>query len=237
MRYRFTRPTLCGVVTADSLNTPLMLLTKSVNIFVGARQSARSAPIPDDIPKYHLKSEVRRFFLAIPRQRLRDRVLFDLMYRHGLRRREAAELRRDQITLNEGRITIARLKGSRSGVYRLHMASLRLLKQYLRTLERSADNPYLFPGRLANTHISPTTIYYLCRKYSRAAGLRRTNPHAFRHSCGVHAANARLDLLDIADLLGHKSLGTAMRYAAVSSKRRDENFQRIVQSREFARTG
>jgi len=209
-----------------------MLLTKSVNIVLRVLRSARSTPIPDEIPKYHLKSEVRRFFLAIGR--LRDRVLFALMYQHGLRRREAAELRRTDINLAEGLITVRRLKGSRSGVYRLHKGTIQLLRSYLKTLDGS--NMYLFPGRAEATHISPTTIYYLCRKYARAAGLRRTNPHAFRHSCGVHAANARLDLLDIADLLGHKSLGTAMRYAAVSSKRRDENFERIVHSGEFART-
>jgi len=219
--------------TVNQLTPTFMLLTKSVNILLRVLRRARNAPIPEDIPKYHLKSEVRRFFRAI--DRLRDRVLFALMYYHGLRRREAAELRRDDINIQAGLITIRRLKGSRSGVYRLHAAAIRLLRSYLRSLEGS-QNPYLFPGRAKDSHISPTTVYYLCRKYARAAGLRRTNPHAFRHSCGVHAANARLDLLDIADLLGHKSLSTAMRYAAVSSKRRDQNFSRIVHSGEFAST-
>jgi integrase/recombinase XerD len=210
-----------------------MLLTKSVNILLRAVRGARSDTIPEDLPKYHLKSDVRRFFGAI--RRLRDRVLFALMYEHGLRRREAAELRRDDVNLAAGLITVRRLKGSRSGVYRLHPTSIELLRSYLKAVE-DIENPYLFPGRTKGSHISPTTIYYQCRKYASAAGLRRRNPHAFRHSCGVHAANARLDLLDIADLLGHKSLATAMRYAAVSSKRRDENFARIVRSGEFART-
>lgn len=210
-----------------------MLLTKSVNILHRAKRAVRSDAIPEDLPKYHLKSDVHRFFQAI--RCLRDRVLFALMYEHGLRRREAAELRRDDVNIAAGCITVRRLKGSRSGVYRLHPTSVALLRVYLKSLEDS-DNPYLFSGRRKGSHISPSTVYYQCRKYARAAGLRRTNPHAFRHSCGVHAANARLDLLDIADLLGHKSLATAMRYAAVSSKRRDENFARIMRSGEFART-
>lgn len=214
-----------------------MLLAKNVNIAPrGAHHPAvGSVPIVSDIPKYHVKAEVRRFFRAIPQENLRDRVLFDLTYRQGLRRREAAELRRDQIDLSEGTIMVKRLKGSRSGVYELHDPSIRLLRAYLKTLA-DADNPYLFPGRRRGSHISPTTVYYTCRKYARSAGLRRTNPHAFRHSCGVHAANAGLDLIDVADLLGHKSLATAMRYAAVSNKRRDESHRRIVNSGEFART-
>jgi site-specific recombinase XerD len=213
-----------------------MLLTKNVNINAHTRlPAARGIPIENDIPKYHVKDEVFRFFLAIPEGNLRDRVLFDLTYRHGLRRREAAELRLDQIDLAERTIMVKRLKRSRSGVYELHDASIQLLRAYLITLVAS-DNPYLFPGRLSGSHISPTTVYYTCRKYAQSARLRRTNPHAFRHSCGVHAANAGLDLIDIADLLGHRSLATAMRYASVSNKRRDESHRRIVKSGEFAKT-
>ena len=210
-----------------------MLLSKCVNVLLRALSwGEERTAIGNDIPRYHLKDEVRRFFLAIIS--LRDRVLFDLMYRHGLRRREAAQMRVDNINLVAGTIEVRRLKGSRDGVYRLHKTSIRLLRRYLSEIPK--DAVWLFPGRSQGTHLSPSTIYYLCRKYARAAGLRRENPHAFRHSCGVHAANARLDLIDIADHLGHRSLTTAMRYAAVSSKRRAENFERMVQSGEFAST-
>ena len=186
-----------------------------------------------DIPRYFPKDEVRRFFLQIPKRNLRDRVLFDLMYRHGLRRTEAARLKLSDVDLRENTIRIDRLKRSRSGVYRLYPTSARLLRQYLKGREK---REYLFPGRRAGKHISATTIYYTCRKYARGAKLSRSNPHAFRHSCGVHAANARLDLIDIADMLGHKSLATALRYTAVSSKRREENYELIKISGEFAST-
>ena len=38
--------------------------------------------------RYVSKEEVEQFFAAIPANNLRDRLLFDLIYRHGLRRRE-----------------------------------------------------------------------------------------------------------------------------------------------------
>jgi hypothetical protein len=41
---------------------------------------------------YLTREEVERFFRAIPTVNLRDRTLFDLIYRHGLRRGEAAQL-------------------------------------------------------------------------------------------------------------------------------------------------
>jgi integrase len=185
-----------------------------------------------EIPLSFAKDEVRRFFLKV--RNLRDRVLFDLIYRHGLRRGEAARLRVEDIDLREMTIRIQRLKGSRSGVYRLHPTSVRLLRAYSR--QRSIDNPFLFPGRLPGTHICAQTIYHACRKYARAAKTIRSNPHAFRHACGITLLDSGLDLVDVADHLGHRSLSTAMRYAAVSSKRRNDNFERIVNSREFAST-
>ena len=185
-----------------------------------------------EIPRSFAKAEIRRFFRKI--RTLRDRVLFDLIYRHGLRRSEAAQLRVDDIDLKEMTITIRRLKGSRSGVYRLHPESVRLLRAYLRQCR--TDNPYLFPGRLPDTHICAQTIYHACRKYARAAKASRANPHAFRHACGITLLDSGLDLVDVADHLGHRSLATAMRYAAVSNKRRNDNFERIVKSHEFART-
>jgi integrase len=216
-------------------------MAKSITIF--PRESApkmmASSLLTADLPLYFSKEEVQRFFGVIPRPNQRDRALFDLIYRHGLRRREASLLLLANVTLSarSGLLGVTRLKGSKSGVYRLHPSSGRLLRAYL--AERGPDeNPYLFPGRRAGTALSPSMIYQLFRRYALTAGLPldRCHPHAFRHSWGVHAANERFDLLDIADWLGHKSLATAMRYAAVTNQRRDQNYDRVLHSKEFART-
>lgn len=198
-----------------------------------------SSILAADLPLYFSKDEVQRFFRTIPRSNRRDRALFDLIYRHGLRRREASMLLLANVALTgrSGLLGVTRLKGSKSGVYRLHPSSVRLLRDYLG--ERGPDgNPHLFPGRRADTALSPSMIYQLFRRYALTAGLPldRCHPHAFRHSWGVHAANERFDLLDIADWLGHKSLATAMRYAAVTNQRRDQNYDRVLHSKEFART-
>lgn len=193
----------------------------------------------EQLPRYYSKEEVQRFFVAIPRSAARDLAMFDLIYRHGLRRREATLLRRSDIAFfgRTGAIRITRLKGSNSGVYHLHPTSGRLLRAYLR--DRGEDgNPYLFVGRSLHASLSVSMIYRLFRAYATAAGLPedRRHPHTFRHSWGVHAANERFDLLDIADWLGHKSLHGAQRYAAVTNQRRNQTYDRVLNSREFART-
>jgi len=214
-----------------------MKMAKSVTI--PPRTMSEPAALGQELPLYFSKEEVQRFFAVIPRSNARDRALFDLLYRHGLRRREASLLRLTDVVLTArtGALAVTRLKGSRSGVYRLHPSSVRSLRIYLRT-RGGDDNPYLFPGRRTLSALSPSMIYQLFRRYAMAANLPldRCHPHSFRHSWGVHAANERFDLLDIADWLGHKSLATALKYAAVTNQRRDQNYDRVLNSKEFART-
>ena len=42
--------------------------------------------------KYLTQEDVQRFLAAIPKDRLRDRLLFGMIYRYGLRTQEACDL-------------------------------------------------------------------------------------------------------------------------------------------------
>jgi site-specific recombinase XerD len=183
---------------------------------------------------YLTKEEVERLFAVIPRQKTRDRLLFDLIYRHGLRRREAAAIRRDHVS--EGRVWITRVKGGVSGEYRIHPATTRLLWHYLS--ERSDDeNPYLIVGRQRSSRpISSSLIYQLFRKYAELAQipLDRCHPHVLRHSIAVHLMNAGWDAADVQDWLGHRDIASTMIYAAVTNKRREAKYQEALLSGEIA---
>lgn len=94
--------------------------------------------------KYLEKEEVYRLFMTIKRKNYRDKALFDLIYRHGLRRIEATWLKKDWV--HNSRIWIERAKNGISQEYNLHPASEKLLELYLE--QRGSDgNPYLFVSR------------------------------------------------------------------------------------------
>jgi integrase len=183
---------------------------------------------------YLTKEEVERLFAAIPRERSRDRLLFDLIYRHGLRRREAAAIRREH--LSEGRIWIGRAKGGVSGEYRIHPTTTRLIWSYLN--DRGGDgNPYLLVGRQgALRPISSSLIYQLFRRYAELADLPRDrrHPHVLRHSIAVHLMNAGWDAADVQDWLGHRDIASTMIYAAVTNKRREAKYEEALLSEEIA---
>jgi integrase len=183
---------------------------------------------------YLSKAEVERFFAAIPTRNTRDQLLFDLIYRYGLRRREAALLGSEHLA--SGRIWITRVKGGVSGEYPIHPTTRRRLWAYL--AERSyAGSPYLFTSRQSGFDaISPWTIYHAFRLYAVAANLPpdRCHPHVLRHSIAVHLMNAGWDAADVQDWLGHRHITSTMVYAAVTSKRREANYERILRSSEIA---
>src|ERR1043165_47319 len=133
---------------------------------------------------YLTKEEVERFFCAIPATKIRDRLMFDLIYRHGLRRREAALICIENI-LPDGKIWIPRVKGGVPGSYSVHPATRTLLNAYLS--ERRFDGcRYLLRGiRHRPTPLSGTLIYLLFRRYATSAGIAEERRHVqwLRYSC------------------------------------------------------
>lgn len=183
---------------------------------------------------YLTKEETARFFSVIPVERTRDRLLFDLIYRHGLRRHEATLIERAH--LSDGRIWITRVKGGVSGEYPVHPITRRLLWEYL-AADADTSSPFLFPSRqVLGAPISPSLIYHLFRAYAAAAELpaNRRHVHVLRHSIAVHFMNAGSDVSDVQDWLGHRAVSSTLVYARITNKRRDDNFERMLASGEIA---
>jgi integrase len=183
--------------------------------------------------KYLTKEQLRALFRAIPKDNIRDRLLFNLMYLHGLRRGEAAILSLDG--LRDGRIYIARLKKGKSQWYDLFPSTLSLLRRYLAVRPKDGCR-FLFRGRRkACTPLSGRTIDELFRTYAARAGLPEDlrHCHTLRHSIGVHMANEGFDISDVGDHLGHSDLTSTAIYFQVTDKRRAANYRRMLRSREI----
>ena len=184
---------------------------------------------------YLTKEEVEAFFRRV--ESLRDRLMFDLIYRHGLRRKEVGLIRLSDL-LPDGTIWITRVKSGVSGPYQLHPVTRRLLNQYLRE-RRDDKGAYLLRGKQRRTTpISASLVYQLFRRYAADAGLpeERRHVHVLRHSIAVHLMNEGLDVADVQDWLGHRRISSTLVYARITSKRRRATYARFVQSREIATT-
>ncbi|HYK01056.1 MAG TPA: tyrosine-type recombinase/integrase [Thermoanaerobaculia bacterium] len=187
--------------------------------------------------KHYTKEQAEGFFATIPAENIRDLLLFDLTYRHGLRRGEAALLELSDIKGDQ--IFIARLKGGDAHWHPLHPRSRQLLRAYLAV--RPADRcPYLFRGKQRTRRpLSEEAINYLFQRYATAAGLPKDlrHVHVLRHSIGVHLATAGWDIADVQWWLGHKDIESTAIYFQVMPERVAMKYRTLLRSRRLARTG
>ena len=168
--------------------------------------------------------ETRRFFAAIRDKR--DRALFLIAYRHGLRASEVALLMRGEHQTKAQKLMIHRVKGSISGVHPLQADEARILKGYLNT--RRDELPAMFISR----NLAPISRYQvleLMRHYGEAAGLPKEKQQfkALRHSIATHLLEAGADLRFVQDWLGHANIQNTVIYTHLVSHTREQKARDI----------
>jgi site-specific recombinase XerD len=171
--------------------------------------------------------ELRALFRVITRKR--DRALFLLAYRHGLRASEVGLLQVDDVNFAQQRLTIHRLKRSLPGIYPLRTDEVTALKTYLR--ERKNHSPSLFLSQ-RGTPISRRQLDTLMKHYGEEAGIpaSKRHFHVLKHSIATHLLDAGADLRFVQDWVGHASIKNTVIYAQLTSRRRDEEARKVFAS-------
>ena len=182
------------------------------------------------IPKYLTQEEVTALFSKIRSKR--DRALFDLIYKYGLRVREATLLRIEDVDLRRGKIFIRRVKGGVAGEKPLFRDSARLLRAYLET--RKGDSLALFVGRQGR--LQERRIQQLFKMYLKKAKIKKAiGVHCLRHSIAVHLLDDGQRIEFVKDHLGHKDIKSTQVYARISDRRRAEVFEQLEASSRIVR--
>ncbi len=173
------------------------------------------------------QEEMQRLFSVIKNKR--DRAIFAVAYRHGLRASEVGMLQRADLDLKAARITINRVKGSMSGTYPMSPDTVKLIRTYLNS--RSDASPYLFISNRV-LPIDRRTLLVLMKKYGTAAGIPQEKQqfHALKHSIGTHILDAGEDIYFAKDWLGHKNIQNTVVYSRFSTGTRDARARKMFSS-------
>ena len=146
----------------------------------------------------------------------RDAAVLTLLYGCGLRISEALSLRRGDAPLGESlRITG---KGGKTRLAPVLPQVRTAVDAYIALLPRPlAPDEALFRGRRGGA-LGPRRVQALMERLRGGLGLPPTaTPHALRHSFATHLLAGGADLRSIQELLGHASLSTTQKYAAVDA--------------------
>jgi len=177
-------------------------------------------------PRYLTQDELRRFFAVIGDPR--DRVLFTLIYHHGLRVGEVALLKRENVDLMRHRIIVWRLKGGAWSAQPLFESAAGLLQAHLATVPTDPVDP-LFPGQ--HGPLRKRQIQSLFTRYRDRAGLaRHFTCHSLRHSIATHLLDAGVALEVVQDRLGHQSIRSTSIYARITDHHRAALFRQLETS-------
>src|ERR1044071_3128226 len=114
--------------------------------------------------KYLTTDEIKRLISAIKDHR--NRAIFLIAYRHGLRASEVGLLHVNDLNLKQLRIRLTRLKGSLGGEHPLQPDEARFIKAHLK--HRKIDSPILFITN-RNAPINKRMLDVLMKKYGDLA--------------------------------------------------------------------
>jgi site-specific recombinase XerD len=180
------------------------------------------------LPRYLKDEEVTKLFQTI--KGLRDRAIFMLMLRCGLRVEEVAHLRLQDLDLTQRRILVCQGKGNKDRVVYISNDADRMLRNYLET-RSSSKVQKIFLVRKGTCRGMPLSVRGIQKRmeyYARKAGLE-ISCHHLRHTMATQLLNADADLVTIQDLLGHTRIKTTQRYAKISNVKVQRDYYKAME--------
>ena len=172
--------------------------------------------VPKPLPRHLRDEQIGILFDAI--ESPRDRAIFKVMLRCGLRVEELANVTVGAIDLRRGRIFVHNGKGGKDRVVYISKDAHAALLDYLRVRAKSRSrNVFLVDkGPYRGMPISVRGIQKRTEYYARKTGLR-VSCHHLRHTMATQMLNAEAKVVTIQDLLGHNWITTTERYCTVSN--------------------
>jgi len=180
------------------------------------------------LPRDVQDADIARLFAVI--ESVRDRAVYLLMLRCGLRVGEVRNLSMDDLYLQPTPGSLPRLwlhgkNGSQRVVY-LSTQALTALQNWLEirlAADGIVDKEAVFTGRLGR-RLSVRMIQHCLACYCRQAGVQ-VSCHQLRHTFGRHLVEAGMRVTSIQRLLGHARIRTTQVYLHISDRQVQADYE------------
>ena len=182
--------------------------------------------MPDVLPRAMNPADVRRLHCVI--KDIRDRALFLLLLRTGVRIGEALGLRLNDLDIKGRKVHLFEgEKNSMGRVVYLSDDALFAIKLWLR--RRDKNKEFVFYGQ-RESHLCYSSGRSLFVKYLKKAGLDQKSytVHCLRHTFASELLNAGMRLECLQQLLGHQDIEVTRRYARLTDTTREQEYFRAM---------
>jgi site-specific recombinase XerD len=183
--------------------------------------------VPRPLPRFLKEEEVAKFFRAVKKRR--DRAIFMLMLRCGLRVQEVADLTLDALDFKHRKLFVRMGKGNKDRVVYLSNDAVDALVAYLKTRRRPKMRKVFLveKGRCKGKPLSVRGIQKRMEYYAQKARLS-ASCHQLRHTMATQLLNADADIVTIQDLLGHSWITTTQRYCKVCNLKVERDYFKAI---------
>ncbi len=223
-------------LAAQSINAHLIAIRRFYSYLIDEEERQLNNPVrrgmtlrvPSPLPQHLQDREVACFFQYVSKPR--DRAIFMLMLRCGLRVEEVANLTLGAIDYSRSQILVRCGKGNKDRVVYISNDAASALAGYLRKRRVTREQKIFLveKGSYRGKPLSVRGIQKRIEYYARRSGVS-VSCHQLRHTMATQLLNADADLVTIQDLLGHNRIKTTQRYCRLSNNKAQRDYYKAME--------
>lgn len=152
----------------------------------------------------------------------RDYALLWLMFNTGARTQEIIDMKANDLHLLQPFSVCIFGKGQKERICPIWPETARILHDYVEERGIDVKKPLTLFKNYLGRPLTRFGIRYILQKYIQKAAQtqpslkrKRLHPHSIRHSTAVHLLKSGVDIISIANWLGHASLNTTNKYTSL----------------------
>lgn len=184
---------------------------------------------PHPLPRYLHDNDLELFLESVAS--IRDRAIFMLMLRCGLRVQEVANLTLDVIDYRRSQILVKAGKGAKDRMVYISTDAAVALAKYLRERPATEEKQIFLAekGRCKGNPISVRAMQKRVEYYAKKSGVPVTC-HRLRHTMATQLLNADADIVSIQQILGHTKIKTTQRYSKLLNLKAQRDYFQAMET-------